>query len=138
MSAPCKVMMSLTVAAAVALAPGKSPGAESFRRGGTEFDAARPVSVPGGKSHSIVVTEFYHHGEIAADGRNVVVVARNQQRVPTRILQLGPGDFCRLAFQTVAGSDEYEIYYGGNPPGDAGPAWTSRDGLLLETRRFKQ
>ena len=49
--------------------------------------------------------QFFHHGEIAADGRNVVVCTRKDQLVPTRILQLGPGDFCRLAFQTIPGQD---------------------------------
>ena len=54
-----------------------------------------------------------------------------------RILQLGPGDFCRLAFQTVAGQSEYDIFYGGDPPTEKAPPWTCRDGLLLETRQFK-
>ncbi len=111
--------------------------AQSFRHGGTEFNAARSVTVPAGKPYTIVVTEFYHHGEIRPDGRNVVVVAQNKELVPLRVLQVGPGDFCRLAFQTIAGQSAYEILYGGEPSTEKAPPWTCRDGLLLETRQFK-
>jgi PKD repeat protein len=54
-------------------------------------------------------------------------------------LQLGPGDYCRLAFQTVPRQGSYEVFYGGEapPPQDALPPWTSRDGLLLETREYR-
>jgi hypothetical protein len=38
--------------------------AQSFHRGGTEFNAVRQVAVPDGNTYSIVVVEFYHHGEI--------------------------------------------------------------------------
>lgn len=111
--------------------------AQSFFRGGTEFNALRQVTVPGGKAYTIVVVEFLHHGEINADGRNVVVAAQNKELVPLRVSQLGPGDFCRLAFQTVKGQTEYGVFYGGPPPRDAPPDWTCRDGLLLETRQFQ-
>jgi PKD repeat protein len=112
---------------------------QSFRRGGVEFNAMRAVHVDAKQLRPVMVTEFYHHGEIAPDGRNMVVVARNQKLVPVRVLQLGPGDFCRLAFQTISGQSSYEILYGGNPPKEGTvPPWTNRDGLLLETRRFKQ
>ncbi len=116
---------------------GGNTRAQSFRRGGSEFDAARPVTVPAGKGYTVVVVEFLHHGEIRPDGRNVVVAARNKELVPFRVLQLGPGDFCRLAFQTVKGPGEYEILYGGEPPAEEPPPWTCRDGLLLETRQFR-
>jgi hypothetical protein len=43
-----------------------------------------------------------------------------------------------LAFQTVEGQSSYEILYGGQPPQEAPPPWTCQDGLLLETRRYKQ
>ncbi len=93
--------------------------------------------VPAGKPYTVVVTEFFHHGEIRPDGRNVLVIAQNKELVPLRVLQVGPGDFCRLAFQTVAGQSAYEILYGGNPPTEKPPPWSCRDGLLLETRQFK-
>jgi len=110
--------------------------AQSFRRAGAEFNAVRSVTVPEGRPYTIIVAEFYHQGEIQPDGRNVVVTAGNKQRVPVRVLQLGPGDFCRLAFQTIAGQSEYDIFYGGPGPSEPAPPWTCRDGLLLETRKF--
>lgn len=111
--------------------------AQSFRRAGTEFGAKRPVNLPAGKSYPVVVTEFLHHGQIRPDGKNVAVFSRNQRRVALRILQLGPGDFCRLAFQTLPAQREYDVFYGGDPPNEEAPPWTNRDGLLLETRRYK-
>ncbi len=89
--------------------------AQSYHRGGTDFNAMRVVELGTGKSFNAVVTEFFHHGEIKPDGRNVIVAAKNQL-VPCRVLQLGPGDFCRLAFQTIKGQMEYDILYGGDPP----------------------
>lgn len=117
------------------LTPGTGQ-AQSFRRGGSEFNALRTVLIGPGRPYTVVVTEFFHHGEIAPDGRNVIVVA-DQRLVPCRVLQLGPGDFCRLAFQSIKGQQEYEILYGGDPPSEMPPAWTCQDGLLLETRHFK-
>ncbi|MEN6406650.1 MAG: PKD domain-containing protein [Thermoguttaceae bacterium] len=111
--------------------------AQTFRHGGTEFNAVRTVTVPAGRPYTIVVTEFWHQGEIQPDGCNLMVMAGVRQRVPARMLQLGPGDFCRLAFQTLPGQSQYDIYYGGKPPTEKPPPWTCRDGLLLEIRRFK-
>ncbi len=111
--------------------------AQSFRLAGTEFNAMRSVTMPAGRNYSIVVVEFLHHGEIRPDGGNLIVVASNRQQVPLRILQLGPGDFCRLAFQTLKNQTDYDIFYGGEPPREPRPAWTREGGLLLETRQFR-
>ena len=97
----------------------------------------------------VVVVEFLHQGLIrldkdapAADGFpacNVVVVSENGRLTACRVLQLGPGDFCRLAFQAIAGQNSYDIFYGGpRPEARLLPRWTNGDGLLLETRRFAQ
>ncbi|MCS7238670.1 MAG: PKD domain-containing protein [Thermoguttaceae bacterium] len=111
--------------------------AQSFRCAGTEFNAQRPVRVPPDRSFSVVVVEFFHHGEIQPDGKNVLVATERLRPVPTRVLQVGPGDFCRLAFQTVPQEESYVILYGGQPPDPAAlPPWTSRDGLLFEARKF--
>jgi len=110
---------------------------QTYRQAGTQFDAMRLVSIPPAELKPVVVVEFLHHGAIDSRGTNLLVRARNRQRVPVRVLQLGPGDFCRLAFQTIAGQTEYEIYYGGQPPTEPAPRWTNQDGLLLETRRWK-
>lgn len=127
----CAILVAVVLQAGASLA-------QSFNRAGAEFDAVRSVTVPAAKSYTIIVTEFYHQGEIRPDGRNVVVVAQNKELVPMRVLQLGPGDFCRLAFQTIAGQSEYDIFYGGDPPREKSPSWTCRDGLLLETRQYRQ
>jgi TolA-binding protein len=124
------------IAVIVALLTSSIGQAQSFQRGGTEFNAKRVATLGSGKSFNAAVTEFFHHGEIAPDGRNVVVAVKNQL-VPCRVLQLGPGDFCRLAFQTIKGQTEYDILYGGDPPAEPSPPWTCQDGLLLETRHFR-
>jgi hypothetical protein len=128
----------LAAAVWVVLAPGEPVSAQPFRRGGTEFTAKRSVVLPADKEFAIVVAEFFHHGQIAADGRNVVV-AGAKALAPTRVMQLGPGDYCRLAFQTIDGERTYEILYGGDPPDAAQlPPWTARGGLVLETREYRQ
>jgi TolA-binding protein len=109
--------------------------AQSFHRGGAEFEALREVTVPPDKDHGIVVVQFFHHGQIKSDGKNVAVATRDQL-VPCRILQLGPGDYCRLAFQTTRGQKSYEVLYGGDAAPES-PEWTNQDGLLLETRVYK-
>jgi TolA-binding protein len=113
--------------------------AQSFRCEGVEFNAARIVNAPKG-NHSVLVTEFYHHGEIAEDGKNVAVATtRNPKFLPTRVLELGPGDYCRLAFQTIEGQKSYQVLYGGDgPEKGAVPPWTNEDGLVMETRLYKE
>lgn len=113
--------------------------AQTFRRAGVEFAAVRPIHVPAGKGYTVVVTQFFHHGLINPEGTNVLVFGKGQKPVPTRVLQLGPGDYCRLAFEVQFGQSSYEIFYGGQAPDPSQvPAWTNRDGLLLETRQFQQ
>lgn len=132
---------SLTVVAVglATLFPRAGLMAQTFRRGGAEFNAVRPVVLSASEQKPIMVVEFFHHGEIAPDGKNVIVVARNNRVAPSRVLQLGPGDYCRLAFETVQGQPNYEVYYGGQAPDEGTvPPWTNRDGLLLETRKYKE
>lgn len=116
---------------------------QNLRRGGQEFAYLRMVEVPSDASGTIVVVEFYHHGQIDPQGKNVIVATGNQV-VPARLLQLGPGDFCRLAFQTdpsrlfASSRQPYEILYGGDAfPDEKRPAWTANDGLLLEVREYR-
>ena len=109
---------------------------QSFRRGGTEFNALRVVVFGSDKSYSAMVTEFYHHGQMNPEGSNVAVAVRKSIG-SFKILQLGPGDFCRLAFQPIHGESQYDVLYGGDPLTERPPSWTCREGLLLETRAFK-
>lgn len=111
---------------------------QTFRRLGTEFNAVRSVTVGAGKKCAIVVTQFFHHGELREDCRNLAVFTKSGARpVPARVLQNGPGDFCRVAFQTIEGQNAYEVLYGGEPPKEELPPWIANQGLLLETREFK-
>ncbi len=113
--------------------------AQSFRCAGTEFNAQRSIQVPADRKFSVVVVEFYHHGEIRPDGTNVLVATSRLRPVPTRLLQLGPGDFCRVAFETQAGESQYVVLYGGAPPEKSALApWTNRDGLVFEARRYSE
>ncbi|GAB4132167.1 PKD domain-containing protein [Thermopirellula anaerolimosa] len=121
----------------VLAATGSPALGQNFRRGGQEFLYLRPIALPADASAPIVVVEFYHHGAISSDGKNVIVATGNELP-PMRVLQLGPGDFCRLAFQTISTRAPYEILYGGPAfPDDRRPAWTAEDGLLLETREYR-
>ncbi|NMC21385.1 MAG: hypothetical protein GYA33_13315 [Thermogutta sp.] len=122
----------------LALATAHSPAlGQNFRRGGQEFPYLRPIALPPDVSAPIAVVEFYHHGAIQSDGKNVIVTTGNELP-PMRVLQVGPGDFCRLAFQTVSTRSPYEILYGGPAfPDDRRPAWTTEEGLLLETREYR-
>ncbi len=87
--------------------------AQSFRRGEVEFNAMRKVEIPRGEDYAVVVVQFFHHNEIAPDGRNLEVSVRDEKLVPARVLQLGPGDYCRLAFETAPRQSSYEVLYGG-------------------------
>lgn len=125
-------MLALTVSD-----PASVPG-QTYRRFGTEFNALRTVTVPAGKQYAVIVTQFFHHGELHEDCRNLAVFPKGATKpVPTRVLQNGPGDFCRVAFQTVEGQSQYEVLYGGEPTTEAMPPWTATQGLLLETREYK-
>jgi PKD repeat protein len=119
------------------LASEQPASAQSFRKGGTEYNAERSVTIPTGKVFGVVVVEFLHHGEITPDGKNLAVYNLGKP-VPFRVLQVGPGDFCRVAFQPTRGQSEYVILYGGKPSDEKPPGWTNTDGLLLETRQFKK
>ena len=113
--------------------------AQSFRRGEVEFNAMRKVEIPRGEDYAVVVVQFFHHNEIAPDGRNLVVSVRDEKLVPAQVLQLGPGDYCRLAFETAPRQSSYEVLYGGAAPdASAVPPWTAKEGLLLETREYQE
>ncbi|MDR0337330.1 MAG: outer membrane protein assembly factor BamD [Planctomycetaceae bacterium] len=124
--------------------------AQSYDVAGGSYLAMREVDVPSGKS--IVVTQFLHQGLINLaqknvdprtenTGKTVLVTTRSKKPVPFKILQLGPGDFCRLAIQTEEKTNAYTIYYGlpadKKPNNIQIPAWTSDLGLLLETRHVE-
>ncbi len=124
----------LTLAALTATA-----SAQNFRHMGVEFEARREVRLAADARPEVAVVEFYHHGLINKDGTNVAVIeSRGGKPVPARVLQLGPGDFSRIAFEPAENRAEYELFYGGSAlKPDELPEWTRTSGLLLETRAFR-
>ena len=98
------LLLLLLLAAAILWPSGLA--AQTFRHEGTEFAAVRTVNVPQAKLPAAVVTQFFHHGEIHDDGRNVVVLAsKGQKPVPSRILQLGPGDYLPAGLPDQPGAE---------------------------------
>ena len=102
----------------------------------------RVVSLPNNTGSSpppVVVTEFFTHGQLQQDGQNLSVADSKNTPVPWRLLQIGPGDFCRLAFQPTTRESTYEITYGGDTTShQKSPPWTAQAGLLLETRHYRE
>ena len=108
-------------------------------RGGTAFDCRRTVELAsGGNPPIVIVTEFFTHGDLQPDAANLAVFDRNGP-VPWRVLQIGPGDFCRVAFVPTSRQTNFQIYYGGDSSAKVDPpAWQATPGLVLETRRWKK
>ena len=128
--------------------------ADSYDVGGGSYRAMREVDVPSGAKPVILVTQFLHQGLInlvtrGVDpreenaGKTVLVTTKAKKIVPFRILQFGPGDFCRIAIQLDDRASSYTIYYGvptgkqPNPDVQLAP-WTTDVGLLLETRAVER
>jgi PKD repeat protein len=129
------------VLVAMALVP--KVDARSFQddEAASPYEFQRKVRTPTGSSQPrVVVTEFFTQGSLDADGKNLVVDDNRRRPVPWRVLQVGPGDACRVAFLTTQGVHEYRISYGGKPAGApaASPVWPDKTpGLLLEVRKLK-
>ncbi len=102
------------------------------------FEVRRLVRSEAG-SHSlppVAVVEFLGHGQLKTHAANLAVFDHAGQ-VPWKILQSGPGDFCRVAFETSPKGGVYQIYYGGTET-EKSPAWAGPGPLLLETRQWKE
>jgi tetratricopeptide (TPR) repeat protein len=97
----------------------------------------RAIHVPQGAAPAVVVCEFLTHRALQDDGANLWVTDARQHRVAWRVLQVGPGDFCRVAFQPANRETAYHIHYGGDAPGEKSPEWANGPGLILETRAWK-
>ncbi len=134
---------------AVLFCVAEAMAAESYDIAGGSYRAMRELDAPSPRT-PIIVTQFMHQGLINLSskgvdprvenaGKTVLVTTKGKKPVPFKILQLGPGDFCRLAIQTDEKTASFTIYYGvpqGKQPnkGVEVPPWTSDAGLLLETR----
>ena len=131
-----RVLACLGLGLVLACWTGTAAGQQGFHKGNLEFNAVRDLLAPPGRAYAVIVSEFFTHGQLSPDGHNLAVFPRNGlQPLPSRLLQVGPGDLCRVAFQTAPGQTAYEICYGGDVA-PAIPAWTAKNGLLMETREF--
>ena len=81
------------------------------------------------------VVEFATGNVMDAKGSDVRVMAAGKA-VPSRVLCMGPGSVCRVAFRVVPGVRDYYVLYGLKNAVPEGPAWEPESGLLLETRQF--
>jgi TolA-binding protein len=111
---------------------------QEFWGAGNTFSTVRSVRLSGMALPRVVVVEFLAHGELNADGSNLAVYDAINHLVPWRVLQVGPGDFCRIAIATSPKMSSYRILYGGKTPSEKPPSWKETAGLLLQTRRWKR
>lgn len=120
---------------------------EGYQVNGLAYQAMREIRLQERKP--ISVCTFYHHGILPADGvckpNEVIVIAKTNRRpVASRVMQLGPGDFCRVAFESNTRDVDYILYYGlskesqNAQPKAPFPEWTDNNGLILEIREYEQ
>jgi hypothetical protein len=138
MRADCAIA-SRTLAAILVIAssPGVCARAQEADRPDQRAFYQRKVQIPPREAlPAVVTTEFLTHGELDEKAETLAVYDARHEPVPWRVLQAGPGDCCRIAFQTAPRQHLYKIYYGPRAPKIKPPAWTASAGLLLETRRW--
>jgi len=95
------------------------------------------VKAEGGRpsANDVAVCAFFTGGQAKPDASDVRLAVGGRQLVNHRLLQVGPGDFVRLAFETTGAESRYYIYYG-NPKADPPKPWEPPRGVLLEARRW--
>jgi len=79
------------------------------------------------------VVTFYTGGMARADAADVRVCVQGRRLVAHRVLQVGPGDLVRVAFEANPDIERYYVYFG-NPKAEPAEALEIRRGLLLEVR----
>jgi len=92
----------------------------------------QPARHPGSE---VAVCTFLHGGLAKPDGSDVRVAVRGRQLVGHRVICMGPGDLCRVAFAAASAETRYYVYYG-NPKAPPPDPWQPQRGLLLEVRRW--
>jgi hypothetical protein len=110
--------LTLLIAAIVLIVGLPSPAhAQRHRWHNDDFAYRRTVDLPTGMQTQpqIVVAEFFTHAswDRAANPDGAIVYTVDPEPVASRVLQLGPGDFARVAFQPVKEKSRYYVYYGG-------------------------
>jgi len=83
----------------------------------------------------VAVGAFYTGGLAKPDASDVRVAVSGRRLTPHRVLQVGPGDLVRVAFEAVPNVARYYVYYG-NPKAPAPKPWEIKRGVLLEARRW--
>jgi tetratricopeptide (TPR) repeat protein len=79
------------------------------------------------------VVTFYTGGMARPDAADIRVAVQGRRLVNHRVLQIGPGDLLRVAFQALPDVERYYVYFG-NPKAEAVELMEIRRGLLLEVR----
>ncbi|MFO8013556.1 MAG: PKD domain-containing protein [Phycisphaerae bacterium] len=92
--------------------------------------AAREAGYTGGE---VGVVTFYTGGMARPDAADIRVAVQGRRLVGHRVLQVGPGDLVRVAFEAVPDLERYYVYFG-NPAAEAVEPFEIRRGLLLEVR----
>jgi len=79
------------------------------------------------------VVTFYTGGMARPDAADIRVAVQGRRLVKHRVLQVGPGDLLRVAFEAMPAVDRYYVYFG-NPKAEKREALEIQRGLLLEVR----
>ena len=86
---------------------------------------------------AVLVVDFFAHGGLQPGGKDVVAYSRDEP-IPVRVLQTGPGDYCRIAIQPPRDKRHFTVYYGGTADARGTRLeWPPTPGLMLETRQWK-
>lgn len=124
----------LALAAAVSAAPAdQAPWLDDAWTVRRVVDVAAQMS--GQSGDDVAVCAFYTGGFARPDAADVRVATGGRKVIKHRLLQVGPGDLVRIAFEAVPTINRYYIYYG-NPQAPAPPPWDIQRGVLLEARRW--
>lgn len=94
---------------------------------------ARPSGLPG---DDVAVVEMPTGGFVAADGKDVRVVAEGNREVACRALMVGPGDRLRVAFAVRPGTTRYYVYFGNAKAPERAKTLDIRRGVLQETWEY--
>jgi len=83
----------------------------------------------------VAVATFYTGGMARRDAADIRVAVQGRRLVKHRVLQVGPGDLVRVAFEALPALDRYYIYFG-NPKAERSEALQIKRGVLLEVRHW--
>lgn len=123
--------------AAILLASALPAAADTAPWFNQEWPVRRVVEVKadGVRPGDVGVAAFFSGGQVRPDAGDVRVTVQGRKLVNHKVLQVGPGDLVRVAFEMAPGESRYFIYYG-NAKAPAPAAWEPERGVLLEVRRW--